>query len=142
MPFGKDSDSKTRPGEEDFTGHKGNKNKSRKGDEDYEAHEDSESKTRPGEEDFTGHKGDDSKTHPGKKDYSPDEMADYLAKESRDGPHLMELLEENNWEIREKDGHEEVTDEQIQEELGMNKETPHISVIRLRAARNGLRGAK
>ena len=140
--MGKDEDSRDDKGEKDYTKKKGMKSDTRKGDEDFEKHEGSKSETMPGEEDFTGHKGDDSKTDPGHKDYTPDEMADYLARESRDGPHLMELLEENNWEIREKDDKEVVTDEQIQEELGMNKETPHISVIRLRAARNGLRGAK
>lgn len=118
---------------------KGSSSKSRRGDEDFESHEGSRSVTDAGEEDFTGHEGDDSKTHPGKKDYSPDEMADYLANEARDGSHLMELLEENGWEIREKEGRGEATDEEIQEELGMNMNTPHISVIRLRAARNGLR---
>jgi len=121
---GEDEDSRDDKGEKDYTKKKGMKSKGRPGDEDFEAHE-----------------GSDSKTDPGHKDYTEDEMADYLARESRDGPHLMELLEENGWEIREKDGKEVVTDEQIQEELGMNRETPHISVIRLRAARNGLRGA-
>lgn len=135
--MGKDEDSRDDKGEKDYTKKKGMKSDTRKGDEDFEAHEDSDSETRPGEKDFTGHEGDDSKTHAGK-DYDEAEMADHLATESRDGPHMLELLEERGWEIREKDGKEEVTDEQIKEELGMNRATPHISVIRLRAARNAL----
>jgi len=137
--MGKDEDSRDDKGEKDYTKKKGMKSDTRKGDEDFEAHEDSKSKTMPGEEDFTGHKDDDSKTHAGK-DYSEEEMADHLATESRDGPHMLELLEENGWEIRKKDGGETVTHEQIKEELGIGREAPQLSVIRLAAARNGMRG--
>jgi hypothetical protein len=65
----KDQDSHTRPGEKDYTGHKGDDSKSRPGDKDFGAHKGGKSKTRPGEEDFTGHKGDKSKTRPGDEDY-------------------------------------------------------------------------
>lgn len=111
--------------------------------EDWGMGEDEDSRTRPGEKDYTGHEGDESKTHPGKKDYTQDEMADFLAKEARDGPHMTELLEEEGWELVEKGGHEEAeefSDEQVEEQLGMRpKHTPHISVVRLKVAKNGLR---
>jgi len=115
--------------------------------EDWGMGEDEDSRTRPGEKDYTGHEGDESKTHPGKKDYTQDEMADFLAKEARDGPHMMEILEEEGWELVEKGGHgeemEEFSDEQVEEQLGMRPQhTPHISVIRLKVAKNGLRKGK
>jgi len=46
----KDAESKTRPGEEDYTGHKKDESKARTGDEDYEAHKGSESKTHKGKD--------------------------------------------------------------------------------------------
>jgi hypothetical protein len=111
--------------------------------EDWGMGEDEDSRTRPGEKDYTGHEGDESKTKPGKKDYTQDEMADFLAKEARDGPHMLELIEEEGWELVEKDGHEEaeeVSEEEVKEQLGMRpSKAPHISVIRLTAAKNGLR---
>ncbi len=131
--MGKDEDSKTRKGEKDYTAKREAPGEDlRKGAEKRGAEG---TKKKDGDDAYVGDKHHDKKKG---EHHDKESMADYLAKEARDGPHLLELLEENNWEIREKDGKTVVTDEQIEEELGMNRKAPNISVIRLRAARNAL----
>jgi len=109
-------------------------------DNNWGSKEDEDSKTRPGEKDFTGHEGDDSKTDPGKKDYSKEEMADYLANEARDGPHLLEILEEEGWELTGPGGKVEAEGEETMEDLLPMPPGPrapnHMAVIRIKAARD------
>ena len=120
--MGKDEKSKTRPGEEDYTGHTGD-----------------ESETHPGEEDYEAHKGSESKTHEGK-DYTRESLADHLATDARDGAHLLELLEEAGWEITPpaETGLEEVLEEGLGGEgiaipIGPPPEAnPHLDLVSMR----------
>jgi len=131
--MGHDEDSRTRPGEKDYTGHPRDKSTDRPGHEDYKAHKGTKSKTHEGRD----YEGDEKRHH------TPESVADHVAKEARDGPHMLELLDEEGWELVEKDGRSEVkefSEEEVAEQLGMRpSKAPHISVIRLTAAKNGLR---
>lgn len=141
--MGHDEDSRTRPGEKDYTGHPGDESHEKEGEEDYTWRKDHKSKTHSGKDD-TGHEGDKSKTHPGHIDYREDELYDFLAKEARDGKHMKELLDDHGWELRKKDDHKEATDDDIEKELGVHRDSKprHVSVVRLRVARNNLKKDK
>lgn len=129
----KDEDSRTRPGEKDYTGHMGDKSKTRSGDEDYEAHEGSQSKT---------HEGEDYEGEPKTKE----DLADHLAVEARDGAHLLELLEEAGWSLTppgeeglEVEGEETLA---IGGPLGMSMGGGPLDIVsaRFRAAENAVKG--
>lgn len=79
------------------------------------------------------------------KEYSRDDMIECLMKEASSIEEAEKKMDEYGWELVKKEGPEDMKSskfEDIEEELGMNRMMPKVSVIRLSAARKALNNKK